>query len=316
LFAFSDTDASGGALIAGEGLENINGEGLSGPLIDDASGVEFGSAYYDCPEPSTCSFSIGNQVSIGDGAGVFTTEELNFLLGEGAALLNGGDDNDTGKAGAFGTIEAGFDYQVGSNFVIGLNAAFNLASTSIENSAATAGVVDFNGFADGFGSQDVEGTTTGALDTELELGNSWSIGGRAGFLASDSILLFVSGGYVSTKAELSASYNMESDNYLFTDIERIGEADAGFGARAGVSSSDDEWLNGYYLGGGVETLLTENVSFKMEYRFSDLGSIETSKGYSYEEDPDGDAYGIALAGVEAEANPIVHAIRATVNWRF
>jgi len=46
-FAFSDTDASGGALIAGEGL---TGEGISGPLVDDASGREFGSSYYDCPD--------------------------------------------------------------------------------------------------------------------------------------------------------------------------------------------------------------------------------------------------------------------------
>jgi len=74
-------------------------------------------------------------------------------------------------------------------------------------------------------------------------------------------------------------------------------------------------LNGYYLGGGVETLLTENVSFKMEYRFADLGSIEHPSvilmRLTSEKHRD-----IAVAGVKAEANPIVHAIRATINWRF
>jgi opacity protein-like surface antigen len=79
-----------------------------------------------------------------------------------------------------------------------------------------------------------------------------------------------------------------------------------------ANSSDDDWLDGYYLGGGVEALLTDNVSFKMEYRFSDLGTIKTSKYYEVDAEP----HGYAAAGVEAEANPTVHAIRATVNWRF
>jgi opacity protein-like surface antigen len=38
-------------------------------------------------------------------------------------------------------------------------------------------------------------------------------------------------------------------------------------------------MNGYYVGGGLESMFTDNMSFKLEYRFADLGSIETSQDY-------------------------------------
>jgi opacity protein-like surface antigen len=79
-------------------------------------------------------------------------------------------------------------------------------------------------------------------------------------------------------------------------------------------------MNGYYVGGGLESMFTDNMSFKLEYRFADLGSIETSQDYSTgfdaADDGEDDATGDAEAGVSAKANPLVHSVRATINWRF
>lgn len=313
-FAFSNTDATGysGFLAGGEGFsEDWDFEFEDG-------GTVFGNGSLNCGEgPGFCAVGFANQVNIGSGSSSGQTPEvLNEIFTSLNNLTNGsGGDSDTGVAGAFGTIEGGFDYQIGSNFLIGLNGAFNLGSSSIENSASASGAGVLADF-DLRSVEQIQGLDValmagaGQLETDLELGNSWSIGARAGYLVSDSILLFASGGYISTQAELKASYKAAA-----LGVIADGGGGAGGAAELQASSSDDDWLNGYYLGAGVETLLTETISFKMEYRFADLGSIETSVDYAGEDDL-GPAGAIAAAGVSAEADPIIHSIRATINWRF
>ncbi|MEQ1525031.1 MAG: outer membrane beta-barrel protein, partial [Aestuariivirga sp.] len=94
------------------------------------------------------------------------------------------------------------------------------------------------------------GTDLGSLPTmgspiaEWEAGNSWGIGARAGFLASPRTLIYGVGGF--TQLEVS------------TDLF----------AGTGAATSDDEWTSGYFVGAGVETLLTDKLSVKLEYRFS------------------------------------------------
>ena len=319
-FGFSNTDATGyGGFIAG-GSEDFSGEGY---FDFEDGGTNFGSGFIECDNQrgeGFCAAGFANQVNIGNGSSSGQSPEiLDEIFSELNNAFNGNNgDNDTGVASGFGTIEAGFDYQIGSNFLIGLNGAFNLGNASIGNSASATGgafladIDDFNGE----GSSVVAlNAGTGQLETDLELGNSWSIGARAGYLVSDSILLFASGGFVSTKAELKASYRGATLGLAAADGPGGNDSGVVSGAELRANSSKDDWMNGYYLGGGVETLLTDNVSFKMEYRFSDLGSIETSVDYV-----DGDDFGnygyAAAAGVSAEADPIVHAVRATINWRF
>lgn len=333
-FGFSNTDATGYGAFLGvsEDSGRINSEDYD--FVFDSDGDQFGSGFLDCGEDigggndNLCAAGFANQVNIGNGSSSGETPELlTELFTELNNLVNTGDggDNDAGVAGAFGTIEGGFDYQVGSNFLVGLNGAFNLGNSSIENSASSLGAsvladIDLpnNSTADN-GSISVAAIAGGGtLDTELDLGNSWSIGGRAGYLVSENILLFAAGGYISTKAELKASYKASGGGLNLSDGPGGGGNNSiiAAGADLEASSSKDEWMNGYYVGGGVETLLSENVSFKLEYRYADLGSIETSVDYEDVDDFYTNAIGFAAAGVAAEADPVVHSIRATVNWRF
>ena len=303
-FSFSETDASG------YGYADLYSEDYGGSTYSEFEFDQFGNGWLGCSED--CDFVMAGASSMGGGSiGSAAAAMLQDIVGgEGNVDPGSAGDNDTGKANAFGTVEGGFDYQVGSNFLIGVNAAFNFGSVSIKNDGSSAGYSEIDVYGEG-GSR---GYTNSSLETDLELGNSWSVGARAGYLVSDSILLFASGGYVSTKAELKASYALDGG----ADVGSCCWGGEGY-AEVAASSSNDDWLNGYYLGGGVETLLTDAVSFKMEYRFSDLGSIKTSAKNSWEGDADccdGEGYGRAGAGVSAEANPIVHAIRATINWRF
>lgn len=322
-FSFSNTDASGYGIMSIDENGRLEGEGF----YDFDGG--FAQGYTFCEnrpnrEENNCSvdFGMANAMKIGDSS--FSSSVLDMIneaIGtEGASDVLENGDNDSGKASAFGTIEGGFDYQIGSNFVVGINGAFNFQNTEIKNSASSGAdaVIDFGG---GGGNSDAEGAGFSALDAELQLGNSWSAGVRAGYLVNDRVMLFASGGYISTQAELTADYSTEGG----ADVDGTTEAGDPFNAEAAgrmsASSSNDEWLNGYYVGGGVETLLTDTISFKLEYRFADLGSIETSEERYSDSgntslDPDDINHAWAAAGVSAEADPVVHSIRATLNWRF
>ncbi len=82
----------------------------------------------------------------------------------------------------------------------------------------------------------------------IDQNDAWSVGGRLGFLVTPSTLLYGTGGFTQ------ASFD-------------VGD----FGSHT---------FNGYFVGAGVETVLRENWSLRLEYRYSDFGSeniIDTKK---------------------------------------
>ena len=82
--------------------------------------------------------------------------------------------------------------------------------------------------------------------------NSWSIGARAGYLTSPGTLLFVTGGYTQV---------------LMSDKLSIGEPFPETTVSAHVPN-----FGGGFIGAGAETLITEHISLRGEYRFTDFGS--------------------------------------------
>jgi outer membrane immunogenic protein len=76
---------------------------------------------------------------------------------------------------------------------------------------------------------------------------SFDVGARAGYLINPRTLLYVRGGYENMRA-----------------FVRNGSAD---GLVRGHDSFD-----GWSVGGGVERGITDKVSARVEYRYSDLGS--------------------------------------------
>lgn len=79
-------------------------------------------------------------------------------------------------------------------------------------------------------------TANGPFDVDHHF--SWSVGGRLGALVTPTTLLYGTGGY--TQAEFEA--NNITDN-----------------------------ADGFFVGGGVETVLRDNWTLKLEYRFQDFG---------------------------------------------
>ncbi|WP_120075942.1 outer membrane protein [Aurantiacibacter odishensis] len=76
---------------------------------------------------------------------------------------------------------------------------------------------------------------------------SFDLTARAGYLVNDKTLIYVRGGYANSRVRTA----------LVTDD-----------ATTRVSDNLDGWL----VGGGVERALTDNVSARLEYRYTDFGN--------------------------------------------
>lgn len=93
----------------------------------------------------------------------------------------------------------------------------------------------------------------GFLTASVGPNHVYSFSARAGWLASPDTLLYVIGGY--SRAELEASVSI-----------------------GGFSGSVQQDYKGYHVGGGLETMLTENLSARVEYRFTEYESEDWGTG--------------------------------------
>ncbi|WP_421695025.1 outer membrane protein [Aestuariivirga sp.] len=220
----------------------------------------------------------------------------------GSTGADAGFKDDQGKAGILGRAEIGADYQF-DRIVAGVNASFTLGSREMSAKAGGSGGGDFYDSIDGSSG----GGGGGVVNSSLDIGNSWSIGGRLGYLVTDSTLVFASGGYTQEEANLKARFQGSSG---------AGDEDGGIEAAYNVKASSDEWLDGYYIGGGLETLLTDHFSLKLEYRYADYGSIKAKKGDSFYGSCDGEACFDYGAGVKAKADVTDQSVVATISFRM
>jgi outer membrane immunogenic protein len=207
------------------------------------------------PAPSPLAHWTGFYAGFGIG-GAFGSNDLDRIHTKDAVKVEG--TADFSPSSFFGTVEGGYDYQV-DRMVFGAAANF-----------------DFNL------SHSTESYSKDEKETISEsLSNAWGVGLRAGWLASDYMLLYGTAGYTGRQMEASAA-KTDAPDYAF---------------------SKKHTLSGYYLGAGIETLFTDRVSLKTEYRFSRYGDFNTAAF-------DADGHYASFGDLD------VHQIRATLNWRF
>lgn len=221
---------------------------------------------------------------------------------QGITSVFGALDDDSGKAGVLGRAEIGADYQL-DRIVAGVNASFTLGDRKMSSSGGGGGA---GGYETTGPDELALGAGVGAVDSELELGNSWSVGARLGYLVTDSLLVFAAGGYTQANAKLSADFEGAGAAVVDDASEISGAYD--------ISASEEKWMGGYYLGAGLETMLTDQFSLKVEYRYADYGSIKTSSDAS-NITCEGECYGWET-GVEAEADVTDQTVMATVSFRM
>ena len=175
-----------------------------------------------------------------------------------------------GATGGFFELNAGADYQVNSWLVVGAFFDFDFENTGSEINVSVPGAP-------------IE------AHAKLNIDNKWSIGGRLGYLASPGTLLFVSGGFTQA--------NMSNLN-----------VSAGGPFPAVATAIIVPSFSGGFVGAGAETKLTEHISIRGEYRWTDFGSgnlgLPTVNGV------------ILNDFVSARASPTMQDGRVSLNYRF
>jgi outer membrane immunogenic protein len=193
----------------------------------------------------------------------------------------GEHNSDLGDAAFFGTVEAGFDYQMDS-VVIGVLANYDFGKNKMKNKSNTDRIDNDGNFE-----------SNATYETKWEIGDSWAIGGRLGFLAMDNALIYVLGGY--TEAKIKSESDLSDDN----------------NGNIQFKTSDSSWEDGWFVGGGIEALLTDNISLKAEYRYNDYGSVKRDDSGFVDCDCD-EAFGAS----NQDADVTVHSVRAVLSYRF
>ena len=169
---------------------------------------------------------------------------------------------------ALGTTEA-FSYGTGG-FLGGLHAGYNWQV----NRNLVVGVESDIELAD------ITGSGISSLGNAHHTSIDWlgSVRGRIGF-AADSTLFYLTGGLA----------------YGGVSIDR--SAGAGFAPFASSTGLNTGWT----LGGGIEHAFSRNITARIEYRYTDLGSVSWTN---------------SAVGVADHSEVTHHAIRAGLSFRF
>ena len=158
---------------------------------------------------------------------------------------------DATAAGNTGGGQIGYNHQFG-RFVAGIEADFNYIDLDSRRTGSTT--IPLGSF----------GSATESLSGRNSIDWFGTVRGRLGFLATDSLLVYGTGGlaYANVESRASADRNLVS----------------GFGTFDCDTRS--ETRTGYTIGGGLEYAFTPNISLKGEYLYVDLGRDHVTASYT------------------------------------
>ena len=154
-------------------------------------------------------------------------------------LLNLNEEFDTDGDGVVGGAQAGFNWQAGQ-FVLGIEVDVQAA--------------DVDGTANRF--FDFGGNGAADLDANVSTEIDWfgTARGRIGFVPTERLMIYGTGGLAFGETTSSASYEAQLLATPYAD-----------------SASSTDMRTGWAAGAGAEYAFTDNWTLKLEYLFVDLG---------------------------------------------
>jgi outer membrane immunogenic protein len=171
--------------------------------------------------------------------------------------------------GVLGGVQFGFNHQISQRIVLGAEADIQLSGMRRANQAANVAGLGLSG--------------------EFSRSLDWfgTLRLRGGFLATERVMIYATGGLAYGGARVSA---------LASDAA---------GQIASVSASQTRF--GYTVGTGTEVLLTRRLSVRAEYLFYDFGTIRATAS---------DLSPAAGPTASAEIRSFGHLLRTGVSYRF
>lgn len=177
-------------------------------------------------------------------ASPFTGFRLEGLVGydtlrsgeEDDGVDTGDNDGDESLDGAVFGVGAGYDFDLGG-LVAGVEGEFTESS----------------------GEQEADETLDGInFSSRIETGRDLYVGGRVGFVATPTTLVYAKAGYTNTSIE--GDFGSNSDRFEF-----------------------DSNVDGYRLGAGIEQLFGPNAYGKLEYRYSNYSNLDFSDDFDLDD---------------------------------
>jgi outer membrane immunogenic protein len=218
---------------------------------------------------------VGGQAGVaGGGSSGAIGTDIGVPLGAlGVSTFQDGTD-----IGFTGGVHVGYDYQI-NNLLVG-------------------GVVDFN-YIDS--DRTVGGTLPADLGTysvDTDVNYFGTVRGKVG-VAYDRVALYATGGlaYGDVDVDTKGAGNV---------IDGLGAAGAGTFTADTDTDKDDI---GYTVGAGVDFLATPNLSFGLEYLYTDLGEAKSSTTFT--EISTGDSF-----SVDSKTDVDFHTVMAKASYRF
>ena len=196
-------------------------------------GSSAGAVALDYPEGTAGS----NNVYFSDGNFRFSSET-------NATVLSWPEAFDLEGMGPTISVDAGFDYQLGSVVVGAVVDSTYLGTSGME---WASGLVDDVGL-------------NHSLTVSANLDQIYSLRSRVG-IGIDRLLLFGTGGLAAGRVDMSTGATLVTDN--------------GKGTASWEGESSD-WRMGFMAGAGAEYALTDNISIKTEALYYDLGTSSVS----------------------------------------
>ena len=233
-----------------------------------------------CCEPNWTGFYIG----VGAG-GAFATHEHSakhiFEEKNGAGDTTVLDvvrlwDLDNGRSHAFGTVTIGYDHLFSRHWVAGVFVDYDFGNGKSDSR--------FDRFGD-------------AHDIRLshEHNHAWSVGGRLGFLANPSTLLYLSTGWTQFSFDRDSSFWLDDGTFH----------------RRSIDNNRDGW----FVGAGIETQLGwlhSGLSLRGEYRFTQLDDDHNKFTFA-----EGSCGGCTWSRrLEFDHDIDVHSVRVVLAYKF
>lgn len=201
---------------------------------------------------------------------------LNVLASPSAvasAFSNSAGNTQDGFVGGF---QFGYNYQIGQNFVLGLETDIQGANIYGASSTRGAGLFsDSDSIGPITGTQ--QGSVAGTQTINSGLDYLGTVRARAGYLITPTMLVYGTAGftYGGAYAKIN-SYGLESQSLSATDLNAaITLTIPGLSTYTG-SNRQSQILTGWNVGGGAEWMFMPNWSLKAEAVYWNLGNMNVA----------------------------------------
>jgi outer membrane immunogenic protein len=251
------------------------------------------------------SISVSQSRCCACATGSVTTFPLNGLVQVGpfTSPFAFADSATAHLSGVIGGGQIGYNYQFSPNGVLGFEADIQGSGEqgSVQFADAFAGTVVAN--------NGETGPFNGAASTSYQAKIDWfgTVRGRFGFLVGDQLLIYGTGGLAYGKVGVSGNSNLSF----------VGSTHVFSPTTAGLDGSKTSV--GFVVGGGAEGRLLywmpSNWTWKVEYLYLDLGSLDTSTSFALFP-PSGTIFTPATGTITTHTRFTDNVVRVGLNYKF